>query len=175
VFKACTALEVRVRSQSGLDLSGRDLMSRALSGDDPPINVAVEDGQSGRDEQEGIRFLLMGVMQGIRNPKGHGLVRQDDPQRALEYLAVGQHLVPPPRRRRCDLTRPSPAPLRSSRAAKLLTGVPNVRPSAPPSVAATGSQRTISCAGQRQRRGTHGDSERLLLRACLHAYSRLHE
>jgi uncharacterized protein (TIGR02391 family) len=59
-----------------------------LSGDDPPINVAVEDGQSGRDEQEGIRFLMMGLVQGIRNPKGHGLVRQDDPQRAVEYLAL---------------------------------------------------------------------------------------
>lgn len=88
VFKACVALETRVRSQSGLDASGRDLMSRALTGDPPPIDFAVEDGQSGRDEQEGFRFILMGVMQGIRNPKGHGLVTQDDPQRALEYLAI---------------------------------------------------------------------------------------
>lgn len=89
VFEACKALEVRVRAQSGLDLSGRDLMNKALAGgDQPPINVAVEGGQSGRDEQEGIRFLLMGLIQGIRNPKGHGLVRQDDPQRALEYLAL---------------------------------------------------------------------------------------
>jgi hypothetical protein len=30
----------------------------------------------------------MGVTQGIRNPKGHELVAQDDPQRALEYLAL---------------------------------------------------------------------------------------
>jgi uncharacterized protein (TIGR02391 family) len=89
VFEACKALEVRVRAQSGLDLSGRELMNKALaSGDRPPINVAAEDGQSGRDEQEGIRFLLMGLMQGIRNPKGHGLVRQVDPQRALEHLAL---------------------------------------------------------------------------------------
>ena len=89
VFEACKALEVRVRTQSGLDLSGRELMTRAIaSGDQAPIKVAVEDGQSGRDEQEGIRFLLMGVIQGVRNPKGHGLVRQDDPQRALEYLAL---------------------------------------------------------------------------------------
>ncbi|HMJ77452.1 MAG TPA: TIGR02391 family protein [Iamia sp.] len=88
VFEACKALEVRVRAQSGLELSGRVLMDKALGGQVPPINVAVEEGQSGRDEQEGIRFLLMGVMQGIRNPKGHGLIRQDDPQRALEYLAL---------------------------------------------------------------------------------------
>jgi uncharacterized protein (TIGR02391 family) len=88
IFEACKAIEVRVRDQSGLDYGGRDLMVKALSGDEPAINVAVESGQSGRDEQEGIRFMLMGLMQGVRNPKGHGLVAQDDPQRALEYLAV---------------------------------------------------------------------------------------
>lgn len=27
-------------------------------------------------------------MRGIRNPKGHSLVVQDDPQRAIEYLAM---------------------------------------------------------------------------------------
>ena len=31
--------------------------------------------------------MFMGLSQGIRNPKGHELVKQDDPQRALEYLA----------------------------------------------------------------------------------------
>lgn len=88
VFEALKALEARVREQSGLELSGRDLMARALSGDPPPIDIASESGQSGRDEQEGFRLMLMGVMQGIRNPKGHSRVKQEDPQRALEYLAV---------------------------------------------------------------------------------------
>ncbi|MEX2623977.1 MAG: TIGR02391 family protein [Acidimicrobiia bacterium] len=50
--------------------------------------MSVELGQSGRDEQEGFRFIFMGVIQGIRNPKGHELVEQGDPQRALEYLAL---------------------------------------------------------------------------------------
>jgi uncharacterized protein (TIGR02391 family) len=88
VFEALKALEGRVRKQSGLDLSGRDLMNKAFAGSPPPIDLSVEAGQSGRDEQEGLRFVLMGMIQGIRNPKGHELVRQDDPQRALEYLGA---------------------------------------------------------------------------------------
>ena len=92
VFEAFKALESRVRRQSALDTSGRDLMTKAFSGDPPPIDLSVEHGQSGRDEQEGLRFVFMGVVQGIRNPKGHELVKQDDPQRALEYLAVASIL-----------------------------------------------------------------------------------
>lgn len=88
VFEACKALEGRVREQSELDLSGRALMTQAFSGDSPPILLAAGSSQSARDEQDGLRFIFMGVTQGIRNPKGHGMVQQDDPQRALEYLGL---------------------------------------------------------------------------------------
>ena len=88
IFEALKALELRVRTQSGLDRSGRDLMAAAFGGDEPPIDLSVETGQSGRDEQEGLRFLFMGAIQGIRNPKGHENVKQEDPQRTLEYLAM---------------------------------------------------------------------------------------
>jgi uncharacterized protein (TIGR02391 family) len=67
-------------------------MTRAFSGSPPPIDLSVETGQSGRDEQEGLRLVFMGALQGIRNPKGHELVKQDDPQRALEYLAMASLL-----------------------------------------------------------------------------------
>jgi uncharacterized protein (TIGR02391 family) len=77
-----------VRTQSNRGESGRDLMAKAFMGHPPPIDLSVESGQSGRDEQEGLRLVFMGLMQGIRNPKGHELVKQDDPQRALEYLGA---------------------------------------------------------------------------------------
>lgn len=86
IFEALKALEQRVRVQSGLDLSGRALMADAIQPN--RIDMSVESGQSGRDEQEGFRVVFMGVMQGIRNPKGHELITQADPQRALEYLAL---------------------------------------------------------------------------------------
>lgn len=91
IFEAFKALEVRVRTQSGLDLSGRELMTQAFA-TSGPINVAFEQGQSGKDEQEGFRFIFMGVIQGIRNPKGHELVKQSDAQRTLEYLAIASVL-----------------------------------------------------------------------------------
>ena len=91
IFEAFKALEGRVRTQSGLDLSGRDLMTQAFA-TRGPINVAVEQGLSGKDEQEGFRFIFMGVSQGIRNPKGHELVKQSDAQRTLEYLAIASVL-----------------------------------------------------------------------------------
>ena len=88
IFEALKALEKRVKTQSGIDKSGRELMVEAFRGSPPPIDVSVEQGKSGEDEQEGFRFIFMGVTQGIRNPKGHELVTQDDPQRALEYLGL---------------------------------------------------------------------------------------
>ena len=91
IFEAFKALEKRVRTQSGLDLYGRDLMTQAFA-TSGPINIAAEQGQSGRDEQEGFRFIFMGVIQGIRNPKGHELVKQSDAQRTLEYLAIASVL-----------------------------------------------------------------------------------
>ena len=88
IFEALKALDRRVSEQSGIQLSGRELMTKAFNGDPAPIDMSVESGQSGKDEQEGFRFIFMGVAQGIRNPKGHELVQQDDPQRALEYLGL---------------------------------------------------------------------------------------
>ncbi len=93
IFEALKAVEVRVRKQSSLTGSGQDLMARAFAGPTPPIQVSVEQGQSGEDEQEGFRFIFMGSMRGIRNPKGHELVSLTDPQRALEYLALASLLM----------------------------------------------------------------------------------
>ena len=68
VLDALVALEERVRTQSRLDES-RDLMAKALGGDPPLIDLSVESGQSGKNEQHGLKLLFMGVSQGVRNPK----------------------------------------------------------------------------------------------------------
>lgn len=93
VLEAYKALESRVRELSGLDVSGQDLMAKAMSGDPPPIDVRIEAGQSGEDEQEGFRFLLMGAVRGIRNPKAHEAVRRLSAEEALEYLAFASLLM----------------------------------------------------------------------------------
>lgn len=63
-------------------------MSHAFKPEDPKITMSVEAGQSGADEQRGFHFIFMGVTLGIRNPKGHLVIDQQDPQRTLEYLAL---------------------------------------------------------------------------------------
>lgn len=93
ILEAFKAVEVRVRKISALDVSGRDLMARAFTGEPPLIRVGLEPGQSGRDEQEGFKLVFMGAIQGIRNPKAHGLVRQESPHRAFEYLAFASLLM----------------------------------------------------------------------------------
>lgn len=93
ILEAYKALEVRVRRMSSLDSSGQDLMARAFDERNPIIRLAVEYGQSGQDEQRGLKFVFMGVMVGVRNPKAHEIVNQQDPQRALEYLAMASILM----------------------------------------------------------------------------------
>jgi uncharacterized protein (TIGR02391 family) len=104
IFEAFKAIDVRVRDMSGIDKSGKQLMGEAFSGSPPPIQVSTERGRSGDDEQEGFKLIFIGVAQGIRNPKGHELIgRGDDPQRALEYLALASILM----RRLDDAVTPS--------------------------------------------------------------------
>jgi uncharacterized protein (TIGR02391 family) len=93
ILEAFKQVELRVRSQSGVAGIGKDLMARAFSGDPAPIDVRVEAGQSGESEQEGFKFLFMGAVMGVRNPKAHEAVAQLDPQRTLEYLGFASILL----------------------------------------------------------------------------------
>jgi uncharacterized protein (TIGR02391 family) len=93
ILEAFKRVELRVRAESGLEGTGQDLMARSFKGEPGPIDVRVEAGQSGQDEQEGFRFLFMGAARGIRNPKAHEAVGQLDPQRTLEYLGLASLLL----------------------------------------------------------------------------------
>ena len=56
------------------ELDGADLFANIFSSDkDKYLLLAGDDldSQSGKDEQEGYRFLYMGLWKGIRNPKAH--------------------------------------------------------------------------------------------------------
>ena len=92
ILRAFTAVEVAVRERTGLDQSGASLMNQAMGTTTPALKMTTEDGQTGDDEQKGMRSLFAGAMMGIRNPKAHGLVVQDDPARAFEYLAFASLL-----------------------------------------------------------------------------------
>jgi uncharacterized protein (TIGR02391 family) len=88
VVEALLGLEHRVSRQSGIDATGSDLIAQAMSGEPAPIAIAVLDGAEGRAEQEGLRRLFMGVIEGIETPKRHEVLHRDNPERTLEQLAM---------------------------------------------------------------------------------------
>lgn len=92
VSEAFTSLEVRVRELLKTRTSGTKLMAEAFGGKEPRLKVSVHDGLSGQDEQEGFLAIFRGVMLGIRNPGAHELATDQDPQEALEYLALASLL-----------------------------------------------------------------------------------
>ena len=51
-------------------------MGVAFGGDEPPIDLAHEAGESGISERRGMMMFFKGMSSGIRNPKAHGLTAQ---------------------------------------------------------------------------------------------------
>ncbi len=92
VSEAFKSIEVRVRSLVGGETSGTRLMDEAFGGKEPRLSVSVHEGRSGQDEQTGFHAIFRGVMLGIRNPGAHELAIDQDPQEALEYLALASLL-----------------------------------------------------------------------------------
>ena len=93
IFEAFKAVNNFVKQKSGLPLDGKDLMSKAFNEDKPIIKLNELLTPSDHDEQEGFRFLFMGAMVGIRNPKAHDNIVQTDPYRTLEYLSFASLLM----------------------------------------------------------------------------------
>ena len=82
--EAFVVVESVLRSKSGLDLSGRKLASNALTFSTdkntseitkkPLIAINELRTESERDEQEGIKLMLMGFFQGLRNLYHHNQI-----------------------------------------------------------------------------------------------------
>ena len=76
-----------VKIRSGRDeLDGTDLMLKVFGGKEPVLRFNELKDDSDRSEQQGMMHLFAGAMMGLRNPRAHKLI-QDDPERALEYVA----------------------------------------------------------------------------------------
>jgi uncharacterized protein (TIGR02391 family) len=85
VRKALEKYEVYVSNKSGLPLKGKDLMAKAFSVSNPVIQLNPLTTESDRNEQEGIMFISMGIMQWWRNTLSHG-----DEQQIPHHEAVGR-------------------------------------------------------------------------------------
>ena len=93
IFEAFKAINNFVKEKTGQSLDGRDLMAKVFREQDPLIKLNKLKTRSERDEQEGFKFLFMGAMVGIRNPKAHDNVIQTDPYKTLEYLSFASLLM----------------------------------------------------------------------------------
>jgi uncharacterized protein (TIGR02391 family) len=62
------------------------LPQKAFSPNNPTLKFNDLSNQSDRDEQKGFMMLFSGAVSGLRNPRAHGFI-QDDPERALEFIA----------------------------------------------------------------------------------------
>jgi len=93
-FEAFKTLNIFVKKKSGRkDLDGQTLMSTVFNEQNPILKINNFANQSDIDEQAGFKFLYMGAMRGIRNPKAHERIRQTDPFRTLKYLAFVSLLI----------------------------------------------------------------------------------
>jgi uncharacterized protein (TIGR02391 family) len=93
VFEAYKAVESRVRALSGRTEIGKDLMAKAFNENAPllPLNDGIT--VSEKNEREGFKYLFMGAMQGVRNPKAHDRFSELADDRALDYLAFASLLM----------------------------------------------------------------------------------
>lgn len=78
---------------TGLDDDGKPLVEKAFSLHNPVIKLNKLSSQSDKDEQIGFMLLYSGAALGIRNPKAHDLVSQEDPIRTLMYLNFASLLM----------------------------------------------------------------------------------
>jgi uncharacterized protein (TIGR02391 family) len=93
VFAAFQAVEHRVQELTGRSESGKGLMMTVFNEQQPALDVSRYDGRSGQDEREGFKFLFSGAILALRNPRGHGPEVADDPEEAMEYLALASLLM----------------------------------------------------------------------------------
>lgn len=71
VFEATKGLAERMREMTSLDLDGHDLVSAALEGKDPALQLNSRQTDTERNEQRGIAHLMRGAFSAFRNPVGH--------------------------------------------------------------------------------------------------------
>jgi uncharacterized protein (TIGR02391 family) len=93
IFEAFKAVNNFIKQKTGLDLDGKQLMAKAFDEKGPVIRLNELKTQSDRDEQEGFKFLFMGAIVGIRNPKAHENIIQNNPYIALQLIGFASLLM----------------------------------------------------------------------------------
>jgi uncharacterized protein (TIGR02391 family) len=86
-FEAFKFLDKTVERHSGLAESGYKLMMSAFNETSPKIALTPLHTTSEKDEQQGYKFIFVGGVLAIRNPRGHEHSIVDDPDNCLDHLS----------------------------------------------------------------------------------------
>ena len=78
--------------RSGLDSDGVALVGAAFGGSSPKLKVNRLQTESEQNVQRGVESLLRGIYQALRNPRSHGIVK-DDERDAVAILIFVDYLL----------------------------------------------------------------------------------
>jgi uncharacterized protein (TIGR02391 family) len=93
IFEAFKALEEYVKEKSGIkQKSGKSLIGYVFDENNPLLKIKYSHPDTAKEEQEGFKLIFMGSMLGIRNPKAHHRIIQQDKVRTMQYLALASLL-----------------------------------------------------------------------------------
>lgn len=93
IFEAFKVVNNAVKERSGIKSDGKALMGEVFSETNPLIKFNDFPSDSDKNEQEGFKFLFMGAMVGIRNPRAHEALIETDPILTTKYLAFADLLL----------------------------------------------------------------------------------
>jgi uncharacterized protein (TIGR02391 family) len=93
IYRAFVEVINFVKRKAKSQLDGKKLMSTVFSPDNPIIRLNPLETQTDKDEQEGFMYLFMGAVQGIRNPKAHENIIQNNPYIALQLIGFANLLI----------------------------------------------------------------------------------
>lgn len=93
VFESMKAVVNRVKSMTGLDRDGVDLMNRVFSAQGPLLVLGGSAMTTQRNVQAGYRELFVGAVQAIRNPPAHEPMGSMDVGEAFELLSLASLLM----------------------------------------------------------------------------------
>jgi uncharacterized protein (TIGR02391 family) len=93
IFEAFKQIEIMVKEKSGIKGNyGAPLMQEVFSANNPILRLNGNSTDSDGAEQKGFMMLFSGAMLGIRDPKAHSDIVQNDPIITLQYLSFASIL-----------------------------------------------------------------------------------
>jgi uncharacterized protein (TIGR02391 family) len=92
-FEAFKYVDKVVQKLSSTNDTGQRLMMGVFSGDTPKLKLTPLSNTSEIDEQRGYQFLFSGAVMAIRNPRGHEIEIDEDPDTCLDHLSFASMLL----------------------------------------------------------------------------------